>query len=101
MRRIPKEEIIQRLTSEFGYPPEGAVLVADQLAELTPEVYAAFQEWWLDGLLSTFQIGDYTLQQLVDEHLLNPIAAFLTLNWLQTEPEQAEAALRRGHDRVL
>ncbi len=92
--------VIARLESEFGYPSAGARLIADKLAAATPEVRAAFIDWWETGKLPAFAVEGYTANRLVEEHSMRPIAALLTLDWLIREPEQAKASLRKGHDHV-
>lgn len=97
---IKIEELVSRLIFEFGYPEEGAKLVAEKLAACQPEIKEAFLKWWDEGQLGTIEVEGYTLQKLMEKHSLKPIAAFLTLDWLAREPEKARAALARGHDRI-
>jgi hypothetical protein len=86
--------------SEFGYPYKGAQLVAVKLEGSAPELRRAFLKWWEMGELPELGVEGFTVSQLIDQHHLNPIAAFLTLDWLIRQPEQAKAALRKGHDHV-
>jgi hypothetical protein len=94
-------EIIKgRLTKEFGYPPKGAELVAHQLLQLNPRLYDEFTIWWQNGIVPEIEIEGYTLKRLMNEHSMNPIASFLTLDWLLRDPEKAKASLEKGHDHV-
>jgi hypothetical protein len=95
-------EVIERLHRGFGYPPERAPAVADQLAALPEPVALAFQQWWADEAgPETLTVEGYTLESLAREHGMNPIAAFLTLGWLRRDPLRATRSLARGHDRVV
>lgn len=95
------EELIPRLGEEFGYPSVGAQMVAADLRACSPLIRAAFWQWWKRGVLDLgLQVEGYTLKRLAEEHGMNPIAAFLTLDWLVKEPEAALASLARGHDRI-
>jgi hypothetical protein len=94
------QSLILRLVSEFGYPQAGAQLVAGKLASCSPELQAAFLEWWNTGHFSEIQVEGYTVQRLMTEHHMKPIAAFLTLDWLRREPQKALASLKKGHDKV-
>ena len=94
------QSLIPRLVSEFGYPQTGAQLVANKLVNCSPQVAVAFTEWWESGDLPELNVEGYTLLQLINEHNMKPIAAFLTLDWIVREPEKAKASLRKGHDRV-
>ncbi|MCB0209630.1 MAG: hypothetical protein KDJ52_09880 [Anaerolineae bacterium] len=100
MGNFTQEEISQRLMYEFDYPEKGAGLIAEQIVNFQPEVRAAFNRWWQTGQLTSFAIEGYTIERLQTEHSMNPIAAFLTLDWLLTEPEAAHASLQRGHDKI-
>jgi hypothetical protein len=93
-------ELVTRLVSEFGYPLQGAQMVAEKLLACGPEIKAAFLYWWNEGSLDDLVVEGYTVQRLMEEHGMNPIAAFLTLDWLMREPEKAKVSLARGHDRV-
>lgn len=95
-----RPEIVARLTSEFGYPPSGADLVANKVEGFRPETRRAFEAWWQSGEVPGLEAEGYTVARLVEERGLNPLAALLTLDWLLREPEAARAAVDRGHDRV-
>jgi hypothetical protein len=97
---LNKNDLIQRLIAEFQYPPKGADLVANKLLALTPVVHEAFQKFWDHAELPDLEIEGYTVQKLMVEHQMKPLAALLTLDWLVREPEKALASLRRGHDQV-
>lgn len=97
---MERETIINRLTSEYNYPPQGAQLVATKIETLTLEIRPLFEEWWKSGYLPDFEIEQYSVKRLMDEHGMNPVAAFLTLDWLVREPKAAAASLKKGHDKV-
>lgn len=97
---IDPDSLLPRLLAEFGYPEEGARLVATDLCNSTPQVQSAFLRWWTTGEVPRLSVAGYSTQDLIEQHGMNPIAAFLTLDWLAREPEKARTALRRGHDRV-
>lgn len=100
--RFDAADLTSRLISEFGYPKTGAQRVAGKLVVCNPTVKAAFWHWWQTGTLdAALEVEGYTLAQLMNEHGMKPIAAFLTLDWLAREPEAARASLARGHDRVV
>ncbi len=94
------QSLIPRLVSEFGYPQTGAQLVANKLANCSPQIAVAFTGWWESRDLPGLNIEGYSLSQLMNEHNMKPIAAFLTLDWLIRETEKAKASLRKGHDKV-
>jgi hypothetical protein len=100
MDTIAKDNFIERLEKEFGYPKRGAEFVADKILALNPSLKSAFEDWWYTGELPDDEIEGYTVDKLMKEHSMNPVAAILTLDWLLREPERAKASLDRGHDIV-
>lgn len=92
------QTLIESLTQDYGYPPDGAALVADKITRLTAPVDQAFSAWWQTGQPPTIELQGYTVERLMNEHTMNAIAAFLTLDWLNREPDKALAALKKGHD---
>ena len=94
------EELVHRLTTEFNYPYQGALVVAEKCNSLQAPVREAFDSWWASGELPELEIHGYTVEKLMKEHGMNPIAAFLTLDWIQRDPAKAVESLKRGHDRL-
>ncbi len=95
-------DLLPRLTTELGYPTAGARLISEKLMKCNASVRAAFWQWWnTNSLDANLEIEGYTLARLMDEHGMKPIAAFLTLDWLQREPEKAKESLARGHDQII
>lgn len=94
------DEVIQRLTDEFGYPEKGASLVADKIVKLDTMLSSRFHGWWTEGIIEDVNIHGYSIERLQSEHGMNTIAAFLTLDWLLREPERATHSLRKGHDKI-
>lgn len=97
---LDRHAIVRRLVAELGYSDRGASLVADRLEVSDVRIRASFLKWWNSGHIESVEVEGYGVQQLMREHQFNPIAAFLTLDWLIKEPGNAKAALARGHDRV-
>lgn len=92
--------ITSRLIEEFGYPEFGAELVANKLSKCSLEIQEAFQDWWDTGVLPELELEGYSIQHLMKEHGMSPIAALLTLDWLKRNPEEAITSLDKGHDWV-
>ncbi len=96
---MQRQELIDRLVSEFDYKDYEAPLIADNLLASSPVVQAVFEKWWRGGELDKrLEVQGYTLQRLMDEYALKPIGALLTMDWLIREPGKALAALAEGYD---
>ena len=98
MRYPIKKDIVNRLIVEFDYPEYGAVIAARKLLHLQGSIRLLFIDWWFQGKKPSLDVEGYTFESLTESYKMNPIAAFLTLDWLIREPERAKGSLRRGHD---
>lgn len=94
------DEMLPRLIDEFGYPKKGAQIVVQKLMQCTPEVKEAFLAWWHSGETGALEVEGFTVKRLMKHHGMNPVAAFLTLDWLKREPDAALSSLVKGHDYV-
>ena len=97
---LSREELLTGLVDTYGYPPQGAAVVAAKLLNLQPQLRQEFEQWWREGTLPTLNVEGYTAEQLMQERHLTPIAAILTLDWLVREPQKALEAIVRGADVV-
>lgn len=100
MRRPAASELVQRLIGDYNYSADGAEMVSGDLIACSDVIWGAFWQWWQGGTLPGLSVEGYTVATLMREHSLNPFAAFLTLDWLLSEPEKALAALDKGHDEL-
>ena len=98
MKSPLKKELVDGLITRFGYPKSGANLISSKLVHLQQPIKSAFKDWWLLGEKPNAEIEGYTFESLMESHGMNPIAAFLTLDWLIREPQRAKESLNRGHD---
>jgi len=95
------DDLVTRLVDELDYPPDGARYMAERLAASDPRVRAGFWRWWRDGVVDdALRIEGYTAARLVTEKGLNPLAAFVTVDWLCREPELAAATIEAGYDTI-
>ncbi len=95
------DELMKRLVVEFEYPVPRAESAAAKLLNLQPQLRSPFERWWRTGEMPEIEIEEYTLDRLMSELSLNPIAAFLALDWLIRQPQQAKQSLKRGFDRIV
>jgi prophage antirepressor-like protein len=91
----PPAYFVPRLIKEFGYPETTVNRVAEALAQFQEPLASAFINWWESGVLPTIELEGYTISRLQKERGMNPIAAFLTLDWIQREPEKALRSLSK------
>jgi hypothetical protein len=91
---------LKRLVDEYGYSAAKAELVWNKLGNISPGLFQIFIDWWEKGQFPEIVVEGYSFESLQVEHSMNPLAAFLTLDWLTRDPKAAKESLRRGHDKV-
>ena len=69
---------------------------ADKIENLSPVLQEAFDCWVKCNIEPSFSIKGYSYSSLIETYNMKPIGAFLTLDWLIKEPEEALENLNRG-----
>jgi hypothetical protein len=95
---MDRHELTTSLIEDFGYPTRAADVVAERILRGSPEMREGFQHLRSTGVLPALCIAGYTVDRLIREHDMKPVAALLMIDWLLCEPERAAASLRKGHD---
>ncbi len=99
---IDVNDLLPRLTSEFGYAPEHARRAAQRLVTADERVKRAFWRWWQTGDVdNAVEIAGYTPARLMAERTMTPLSAYSTLDLLQREPAETLRALEKGYDTVI
>ncbi len=93
-------DLAERLQREYGYRPRHAEDVARRLHGAAPPIRAAFFRWWVGGPLESPEVEGYSVQTLMESRTINPVNAFLTLDWLVRDPEEAKKLLGRRVDDI-
>ena len=92
---MDKDKLVKILKEE-EYPEHLIESTLQKLNNLQPKVLSAFQSWIDKGIMPTISVEGYSYSKLVSEYEMKPIGAFLTLDWLCRDPQQASSALQRG-----
>lgn len=100
MSKLTTTELVPWLVGELNYSASAADAAAKSLVDADPRVQQAFYDWWKTGEICDLEVEGYNMQRLADEHGMNPVAAYLALDWLLKDPESALIPLTRGHDWV-
>jgi hypothetical protein len=95
------EELKDILMTKFHYPPQGADIIIEKAAVFHPDVGSAFEAWLDDGEIPDLTCEGYSIPQLISDFDMNPVAAFLTMDWLFKSPDEAVTSLKRGYDRIV
>lgn len=92
MRKLEYREFARFLLSE-GYSPVETLNLFREIKNMTPEVRSWFLDWFHYGVFPEAVVEGVTVRMLVEEAEMRPINAFITMDWLLTDPEAAKFAL--------
>ena len=80
-----------------NYSFSEAIHVMKRVDKLDNQIKEYFELWLMDGVVPEKDIKGVTFKHLTREEGMNPIRAFLMLDWIKREPEEALYYL--GHER--
>jgi hypothetical protein len=90
------------LTGRLGLSEADASGMIPEVLAMQPPIKEAFSRWLDTGTLPDQpKYEGYSAQSLATGQGLQPVAAFLTLDWLATDPEIAKKAISEGYDQVF
>lgn len=90
-----KEQIIEELKKE-GYPSFMIESTFKKIGNLCPKVENAFEQWMETGNQCNLVIEGYGFRDLTKKYGMTPVGAFITLDWLCREPQNAKSSLMKG-----
>jgi hypothetical protein len=92
----------------LGYSAADANGMLPELLAMQAPIREAFMHWWQQSPANQTTnlpvqpvYEGFNTASLANQYHLRPVAAFLTLDWLATEPEIARKALSEGYDEIL
>lgn len=92
---MERTEII-RILKEEGYPDFMLEKTTDKIEAFSSVVQKAFEEWCNNKQQPNIVVEGFAFTDLVTQWGMKPIGAFITLDWLLREPENAKNALTKG-----
>ena len=93
-----KEKILEKFPGI--YSEKGIDIVVAGVQEMDQEIRVGMERFLETGEIWGIQIEGFSVEKLIEEHGMNEVAAFLTLDWIKKEPEMAILSLQKGHDFV-
>lgn len=96
-------EIKEKINSLFPgvYSDVGISAILQELIYMDPKIRIEFENFLNGKPYKSLKFSGYDIKRLEAEHNMNSIAAFLTLDWIKKNPDDALASLKRGHDKVI
>ncbi|KAA6336648.1 hypothetical protein EZS27_015204 [termite gut metagenome] len=87
---------LEAILKENGYPEFMYDSVINKINKFNTELTLLFEAWVETKQSSQITKGGYSFEKLVTDFGMNPIGAFLTLDWLIREPDIAIKELKKG-----
>lgn len=100
---MDNNELINKITVQYPslFSGEKRDLLQESLIKMSPVIKYCLEQYLTDGTVLELNLLGHSLNSLVNEHQMNPVAAFLTLDWIVREPLAATRSVNSGHDRVV
>ena len=87
---------IKETLVEEQYPEFMIEKTVDKIEVFSPVVAKAFCSWCERKEQINLVVEGFSFNDLISKWGMNPVGAFITLDWLVREPESAKQALSRG-----
>lgn len=82
------------------YSGESLSKVMSKIETMNPLLKESLIKYLKEDTLDEVNLLGYTVETLRDDYHMNEVAAFLTLDWIIREPDEAIASLQKGYDTV-
>lgn len=93
---LDKKIVRDRLVNDFDCKESQVDGIVEKISKLAPDIYAAFESWFNTGVVKEIEVEGYTVASLRQKKKnMNIVGAYLTLDWIRREPEQAKFALNQ------
>lgn len=89
-------ERIKEILVEEQYPEFMIENTADKIEAFSLVVCEAFDNWSKNKSQPNISIEGFSFTDLITKWGMNPVGAFITLDWLLREPEKAKRTLNKG-----
>lgn len=100
MKIITYIKLYRHLRDNDGLKPWEAVECISEVREMAPEILMALKEWADGDPIPDITIHGVSFSKLVNDEGMRPIRAFLMLDWIYREPEEAMSYLASGRLRA-
>lgn len=87
---------IIKLLMQQDYTQKEAIITAQELSELSPQLKSLFCQWVENGSEGDYTAEEFTLLGLKQKFDMTYPAALLTIDWLLKDPQMAKAAIYSG-----
>ena len=87
------EKLRELLVEKYDYKNSQVDGIVEKIGRFSPKVAAAFENWLDTGKTDDTEVEGYTADAILKKKPMKIVAAYLTLDWLEREPEMAKETL--------
>lgn len=99
MMNMKNEDLENCLVEGQKYPLNTAKGAVKKILNARYDIRLAIENFLQTGELAQIQVNEYTVETLINSLKLNPVGAYLMLDWMTRDPEEAKRLLEKGLDR--
>lgn len=96
------EAVIAQIQTKYPetYSKDKTQMLIASFEKMSPIIRKALEAYLQTDQHEQLNILGITVEKLMTENSMNEIAAYLALDWIIREPDQALKSLKKGHDIV-
>lgn len=98
MENLPDAIKKQLLEMPEYKEPKTLLIIMSKVGLMSEALQEKFLDYLKSGkeVLPEYESNNYTLRQLTEQYSFKPVAAFLTMGWIERDPYAAIATLNKG-----
>lgn len=89
------KEIITKLIEEKNYDRVQTERLEGKIEALSEDIRTALESWLETGSLESPEYSGYTVEKILEKRSYKEVAAFLMLDWIRRDPDNAIKSLNR------
>lgn len=96
MFRLKKSEELKKwetVLQDLGYTPQGSKSAAEKIVSMNETLKNEYIKWLETGFLPDINVEGFDLEGLMDVFDMSATSAFITLDWLLRDPDEAKSHL--------
>lgn len=99
--KISDKRLWNYFIEDLGYTERRAKRTISALRNMEPRIFEQFQIWFHTAKFPEEPLFGIQVKALCDKRGLDPVTAFLTVDWVAREPQTAKKALAFGYDTLV
>lgn len=98
---LDEKKLKSLLLNKYGYSEELGNQTIEDINNVDEDILQAINKWINDEEIINIVVEPCNVVSLIEAYNMNPIAAFIFIDWLRKEPNKALQCLGLGFDEVM